>query len=129
MSNNEIGLMKKTKKELVEIILDKDDVESNLRKRLDECMQNYENLNRKHTGIVKDAEGMAKEIERLRKALNEANYDVEQHQSGIDEVTTQKTEVEAVANSLKKDIKKMKVLNWVLFICAIILAVCLIVII
>lgn len=129
MSNKETGLMRKTKKELVDIILRKDDVESNLKERLENTANKYAELASKNDALNKSYATLSDEIGKLKKYLNEANRNVEQHQSGIDEVTTQKAEVEAVANSLKKNIKKMKALNWVLFICAIILAVCLIVVI
>lgn len=108
MSNNETGLMKKTKKELIDIILRKDDEEKRLKNA-------YE-------AAKKDAEGKDEIIKRLTDSLNKANRNVEQHQSGMDELTSQKVAAEEAAKKFEKERNVARGWNWVLATAVVIIA-------
>lgn len=108
MSNNETGLMKKTKKELVDIILRKDDEEIRLK-------NSYE-------AAKKDAEEKDSTIKRLTDSLNKANRNVEQHQSGMDELTSQKVAVEEAAKKFEKERNAARGWNWILAIAVVIIS-------
>ena len=100
MSNKETGLMKKTKAQLVEIILRKDDEEIRLKNA-------YE-------AAKKDAEEKDKTIKRLTNSMNEANRNVEQHQSAMDELTSQKVAAEEAAKKFEKERNAAYGWNWAL---------------
>ena len=108
MSNNETGLMKKTKKELVEIILRKDDEENRLR------------------GINKDLEEKLKISEEQRKSLTKsvetANHNTEQHQNVIDDLTSEKVAAEESVKYFKKQCNNARSWNWILSIAVVIIA-------
>jgi len=106
MSNKETGLMKKTKAQLVEIILRKDDEEIRLKNA-------YE-------AAKKDAEEKDKTIKRLTDSLNKANANVQQHQAGMDELTSQKVAAEEAAKKFEKERNAARAWNWVLAIAVII---------
>lgn len=110
MSNNETGLMKKTKKELVDIILRKDDEEKRLRETI---KQNEESIAYRDDVISK-----------TRKSLEEANKNVVQHQAAIDELTSQKAEAENAAKCFKNERDSARNWNYVLGIAVIIIAAC-----
>ena len=109
MSNNETGLLRKTKAQLVEIILRKDDEEVRLKKQIEE--------NKKVMAMQDEA------ITKMRKSLETANRNVEQHQSGIDEVTSQKVAAEEAAKKFKKERNTARAWNWVLAIAVIIVSI------
>lgn len=108
MSNKEKGLMAKTKKELVEIILRKDDEEIRLR----ETIKNNEE------SIAKQDDAISK----MRKSLEDANRNTEQHQSSIDELTSDKVVAEQAAKKFEKERNTARGWNWVLAIAVIIIA-------
>ena len=108
MSNKETGLMKKTKAQLVEIILRKDDEEIRLKNA-------YE-------AAKKDAEEKDETIKRLNDSLNKANHNVEQHQSGMDEITSQKVAAEEAAKKFEKERNVARSWNWVLATAVVIIA-------
>lgn len=110
MSNKENGLMKKTKAQLVEIILRKDDEEIRLKNA-------YE-------AAKKDAEEKDETIKRLTDSLNKANRNVEQHQAGMDEVTSQKVDAEEAAKKFENERDSARNWNYVLGIAVIIIAAC-----
>lgn len=105
MSNNETGLMKKTKKELVDIILRKDDEE----KRLRETIKSNEEV------MAKQDEAITK----MKNSLETANRNVLQHQAGMDELTSQKVAAEEDAKKFKKERNAARGWNWVLVIAVI----------
>lgn len=105
MSNNETGLMKKTKKELVDIILRKDDEE----KRLRETIKSNEEV------MAKQDEAITK----MKNSLETANRNVLQHQAGMDELTSQKVDAEEAAKKFKKERNAARAWNWVLAIAVI----------
>lgn len=109
MSNNENGLMKKTKKELVEIILRKDDEEKRLRETI---KQNEESIAKQDDVISK-----------MRKSLETANANVQQHQAGMDELTSQKVAAEENAKKFKKERNTARSWNYVLAATVIIITV------
>lgn len=104
-NNKEAGLMKKTKAQLVEIILRKDDEEARLRKSLESAN--------------KDIEGSSNRIKLLTMDLNKANANVQQHQAGMDELTSQKVAAEEVAEKFRKERNAARGWNWVLAIAVI----------
>lgn len=108
MSNNESGLMKKTKKELVDIILRKDDEE----KRLRETIKSNEEV------IAKQDEAITK----MKNSLETANRNVLQHQAGMDELTSQKVAAEEAAKKFKKESNASRGWNWVLATAIVIIA-------
>lgn len=107
MSNKETGLMNKTKAQLVEIILRKNDAETSLKHA-------YE-------AAKKDAEEKDETIKRLTDSLNKANCNVEQHQSGMDEVTSQKVAAEEAARKFEKERNAARGWNWILAIITVII--------
>lgn len=108
MSNNEKGLMSKTKKELVEIILRKDDEEIRLKETI---KQNEESIAKQDDAISK-----------MRKSLETANVNVQQHQKGMDEVTSQKVAAEEAAKKFEKERNSARNWNWVLATAVVIIA-------
>lgn len=100
MSNKETGLMKKTKAQLVEIILRKDDEEIRLK--------NF------YEAAKKDAEEKDRNIKHLTDSLNEANRNVEHYKSGMDELTSQKAEAYEVAKKFEKERNAAYGWNWAL---------------
>lgn len=100
MSKKETGLMNKTKAQLVEIILRKDDEEIRLKNV-------YE-------AAKKDAEEKDKSIKRLTDSLNEANRNVENYKSGMDELTSQKVDAEEAAKKFEKERNAAYGWNWAL---------------
>lgn len=100
MSNKETGLMKKTKAQLVEIILRKDDEEIRLK-------NSYE-------AAKKDAEEKDRNIKHLTDSLDKANHNVEQHQAGMDEVISQKAAAYDAAKKFEKERNTARAWNWVL---------------
>lgn len=100
MSNNETGLMKKTKKELVDIILRKDDEEKRLKEQIEE--------NKRVMAMQDEA------ITKMRKSLETANHNVEQHQKGMDEITSQKVAAEEAAKKFEKERNAARGWSWVL---------------
>lgn len=98
MSNKEKGLMSKTKAQLVDIIIRKDDEETRL----------------KETMAFQD-----QAISKLKKSLEASNRNVEQHQSGMDELTSQKVAAEEAANNFKRQRNAARAWNWILAIAVI----------
>ena len=94
MSNTENSLMKQTKKELVAIILRKDDTEKKLNKKL------------------ADNEST---IKTLRENLDESEKNVSQHQNAIDELTIVNADVK---HSLRNS-KRWNIALAILFVCAV----------
>lgn len=117
MSNKVDGLMKKTKKELVEIIIYNDDVREELNQHVDV----YEN---KYAEKVSECEKLDVENEKLRSSLEEANKNVVQHQASIDELTSQKAEAEEIAKCFKNERDSARNWNYVLGIAVIVIAAC-----
>lgn len=142
MSNNETGLMKKTKKELVEIIYTKNVEIENLKRDSDvykdraEKMQRECELAGKHAASVSDelvklrktiADERATfrhDYDNIRKSLEEANKNVVQHQAAIDELTFQKAEAEEAAKCFKNERDSARNWNYVLGIAVIIFVAC-----
>jgi chromosome segregation ATPase len=149
MSNTNDGLMKKTKKELVEIINNQNETITNQDVRIDnlkkdrdtyrncaEKMQRECELAGQHAASVSDelvtlqktiADERKKasyEYESIRKSLEEANKNVVQHQASIDELTSQKVEAEEAAKCFKDERDSARNWNYVLGIAVIIIAAC-----
>lgn len=108
MSNKEKGLMAKTKKELVEIILRKDDEEIRLR-------NSYE-------AAKEDAKKSEDDVKHLTDSLNKANANVQQHQLCIDELTSDKVAAEEAAKKFEKERNTARSWNRVLAIAVVIIA-------
>ena len=112
MSNTENSLMKQTKKELVAIILRKDDTEKKLNKKLDDVELS---LNKAKSMISRNEST----IKTLRENLDESEKNVSQHQNAIDELTTINADV-------KHSLRNSKIWNIalaILFVCAVTLAI------
>lgn len=117
MEKNVQGLMKKTKKELIEIILRKDDEEKNLSNSLNDFVKRCDDLRGKLNTSVKDCEGMTSRINdmsaennKLKEDLIKANENVFQHQRGMDTLTTEKEELERELYFVNK--KKATLFTW-----------------
>lgn len=108
MSNKENGLMKKTKKELVDIILRKDDEEIRLKNSYEAAKQ--------------DAKKSEENVKRLTDSLNKANINVQQHQSAMDELTVDKFAAEEATAKLEKERNSARSWNWVLAAAVVIIA-------
>lgn len=108
MSNNETALLRKTKAQLVEIILRKDDEEIRLK-------NSYE-------AAKEDAKKSEENVKRLTDSLNKANHNVEQHQSVMDELTSQKVAAEEAAKKFEKERNTARAWNWVLATAVVIIA-------
>lgn len=88
------SLMKKTKVQLIEIILRKDDVERKLTKELNDAILHYNN---EHDSVNK----LTKELKCLE----------ERHEDVLNELSDNIYENEIKANKLKK----LNIANWILF--------------
>ena len=108
MSNTENSLMKQTKKELVSIILRKDDTEKKLNKKLADVEFD---LNKAKSMISRNEST----IKTLRENLDESEKNVSQHQNAIDELTTINADVE---HSLR-NAKRWNIALAILFACAV----------
>lgn len=142
MSNNETGLMRKTKKELVEIICTKDVEIDNLKKDCDvyknrakKMQQECELANDQAHNIADEFAKLKKTIaderatfrhdyDDVRKSLEEANKNVVQHQAAIDELTSQKVEAENAAKCFKNERDSARNGNYVLGIVVIVIIAC-----
>ena len=112
MSNTENSLMKQTKKELVAIILRKDDTEKKLNKKLDDVELS---LNKAKSMISRNEST----IKTLRENLDESEKNVSQHQNAIDELTTINADIK---HSLR-NAKRWNIALAILFVCAVTLAI------
>ena len=108
MSNTENSLMKQTKKELVSIILRKDDTEKKLNKKLADVELD---LNKAKSTISKNAYT----IKDLKLDLEVSNDIVKQHQNTIDKLTVVNTRIK---HSLR-NAKRWNIVLAILFACAI----------
>lgn len=108
MSNTENSLMKQTKKELVAIILRKDDTEKKLNKMLADVeldLKKAKSMISKNESTIKD----------LRENLDISNKIVNQHKNSIDKLTTINADV-------KHSLRNSKIWNIalaILFVCAV----------
>ena len=138
------SLMRKTKTQLVEIILRKDEECNNLSNSLNDSVKECDDLRLKLKNAIEDCECSKKKIDRLRnqpsadktlveennrlrKDLQEANQNVLEHQESIDSLTTDK---ETIKDELYTALKKNKRLsNWcgILYIAIIVLTILLLV--
>ena len=112
MSNPENSLMKQTKKELVSIILRKDDTEKELNKKLADVELD---LNKAKSTISKNAYT----IKDLKLDLEVSNDIVKQHQNTIDKLTVVNTRIK---HSLR-NAKRWNIVLAILFACAVAVAI------
>lgn len=142
MSNTNDGLMKKTKKELVEIIIRNDDVREELNNQIDVYKDRAEKMQRECELAGKYAATVSDELTKLkksiaderatfrhdyddvRKSLEKANKNVVQHQAAIDELTSQKVEAENAAKCFKNERDSARNWNYVLGIAVIVIIAC-----
>lgn len=142
MSNTNDGLMKKTKKELVEIIIRNDDVREELNKQINVYKDRAEKMQRECELANDQAHNIADEFAKLqktiaderatfrhdyddvRKSLEKANKNVVQHQAAIDELTSQKVEAENAAKCFKNERDSARNWNYVLGIAVIVIIAC-----
>lgn len=112
MSNTENSLMKQTKKELVAIILRKDDTEKKLNKKLADVELDLQ----KAKSMISRNEST---IKTLRENLDESEKNVSQHQNAIDELTIINTRIKHYL----KNSKRWNIALAILFVCAVTLAI------
>ena len=112
MSNTENSLMKQTKKELISIILRKDDIEKKLNKKLADVELD---LN-KAKSMIGEKEYTIKD---LKLDLEVSNDIVKQHQNTINKLTIVNTDVE---HSLR-NAKRWNIALAILFVCAVAVAI------
>lgn len=103
------GLMKKTKAQLIEIILRKDEVER-------ECRTKISNLNKKIKGYDADIKGMAKQsiidksiIDKQANMLIEKENLIEGMKSQFDISATEVTEAKEAVNMYKRYVKALSI--------------------
>ena len=108
MVNSENSLMKQTKKELVSIILRKDDTEKKLNKKISDIELD---LNKAKSMISRNEST----IKTLRENLDESEKNVSQHQNAIDELTIVNADIE---HSLR-NAKRWNIALAILFACAV----------
>ena len=112
MSNTENSLMKQTKKELVAIILRKDDTE----KKLNKMLADVELDLKKDKSMISKNESTIKD---LRENLDISNKIVSQHKNSINKLNTINADV-------KHSLRNSKIWNIalaILFVCAVTLAI------
>lgn len=112
MSNTENSLMKQTKKELVAIILRKDDTEKKLNKKLADVELD---LN-KTKSMISENEYTIKD---LREDLDVSNGIISQRNNDIDKLTVVNTRIE---HSLR-NYKRWNIVLAILFACAVVAAI------
>ena len=112
MSNTENSLMKQTKKELVAIILRKDDTEKKLNKKLADVEFDLQ----KTKSMIGEKEYTIKD---LKQDLEISNDIVKQHKNEIDKLTVVNTRIE---HSLR-NAKRWNIALAILFACAVTLAI------
>ncbi len=108
MSNTENSLMKQTKKELVAIILRKDDTEKKLNKKLDDVelsLNKAKSMISRNESTIKD----------LKDDLDVSNGIISQRNNDVDELTTVNTRIE---HSLRNS-KRWNIALAILFACAV----------
>ena len=112
-SNN--GLMKKTKAQLIEIILRKDEVER-------ECRTEISNLNKRIKGYDADIKGMTKQVKADKSIIDkQANMLIEKEnliegmKSQFDISATEVTEAKEAVNIYKRYIKALSIACATLF--------------
>ena len=119
MSNTESGLMKQTKKELVAIILRKDDTENGLRKELADVKLDFDKAKKMIDERDKKITDKDSEISNLKLDFEQSEKNVSQHQDTIDELTVINADVE---HSLR-NAKRWNVALAILFVCAVVAAI------
>lgn len=92
-------LMKKTKKELVDIILRKDDVEKESAKRIKELSNELNDVNEAYSALQDKCNKLVEDYD-VEKYQSLAD-DVESYQKEIDEITTTIHSYKAVLNTYK----------------------------
>ena len=109
MADISIGLMKKTKAQLIEIILRKDEVER-------ECRTEISNLNKRIKGYDADIKGMAKQtiinksiIDKQANMLIEKENLIEDMKSQFDISATEVAEAKEAVNIYKYYIKALSI--------------------
>ena len=109
MADISTGLMKKTKAQLIEIILRKDEVER-------ECRTEISNLNKRIKGYDADIKGMTKQvkadksiIDKQANMLIEKENLIEDMKSQFDIFVTKAAEVQEAVNKYKRYIKALSI--------------------
>ena len=110
MAEISTGLMKKTKAQLIEIILRKDEVER-------ECRTEISNLNKRIKGYDADIKGMAKQtiIDKQANMLIEKENLIEGMKSQFDISATEVAEAKESVNMYKRYIKALSIACATLF--------------
>lgn len=121
MSNNFDGLMKKTKKELIEIINNQDVALAYLK----DDFKVSKDANKELQDIIDTERAKFRhDYDAINKSLEEANKNVVQHKASIDELTSQKIEAENAAKCFKNERDSARNWNYVLGIAVIVIAAC-----
>ena len=109
MADISTGLMKKTKAQLIEIILRKDEVER-------ECRTEISNLNKRIKGYDADIKGMTKQVKADKSIIDkQANMLIEKEnliegmKSQFDISATEVTEAKEAVNMYKRYIKALSI--------------------
>lgn len=120
MSNQIEGLMKKTKKELAELVVNRDMVIVNLKAAVTSAKSINENLKKDSDGDKVKINNLEISLKKAAEDLNKANEQVYQHQRGMDKLTTEKVELGELNNRLNKKIKSIR--NFSVFLLFVIVA-------
>lgn len=113
------GLMKKTKKELAELVVNRDEVIDNLKAAITSAKNINENMKKDSDGDKVRITNLESSLKKAAEDLNKANEQVYQHQRGMDKVATEKVELLEMNNRLNKKIKSIR--NFSVFLLFVIL--------
>lgn len=108
MSSKIEGLMKKTKKELAELVVNREEVIDNLKAAVTSAKNINENMKKDSDGYKVRINNLEISLKKAAEDLNKANEQVYQHQYGMDKIATEKAEIAELNNRLNKKIKSIR---------------------
>ena len=111
LKSRQTKLLKKSKEELIEVILRKDKIEKNQVKQISNLKGEINSLNSRINGFVADSEGDQETIKRLREC-NSKSEDI--HKTLHEIIDSKSVELEETTNKLNKIIveKENKAKSW-----------------
>ena len=111
LKSRQTKLLKKSKEELIEVILRKDKIEKNQVKQISNLKGEINSLNSRINGFIADSEGDQETIKRLREC-NSKSEDI--HKTLHEIIDSKSIELEETTNKLNKIIveKETKAKSW-----------------
>ena len=124
LKSRQTKLLKKSKEELVEIVLRKDKIEKNQVKQISNLKGEINSLNSRIKGFIEDSEGdqkIIKELKDLNKTLHE---NIDFHYSKLEETTNKFNKIIAEKEKKAKSWSDIAITSSIAFIIAFIAYIC-----